>query len=152
MGPSQKAAPHAVAWCWVLCCGAEWCQEPAPTPQALPRLWGLTLDPATPPPSWHLLLVVALHKRGVHKVVLSNMPKYSPNGRKLSWSHSHVWREAVLDGSLIFLVLTTKSESLKGKILTAISKAPWMAFSDHPLWTSRTPTNGVHCLRVQEEW
>lgn len=55
---------------------------------------------------------------------LSNMPKYSPNGRKLSWSHSHVWREAMLDGSLIFLVLTTKSESLKGKILAAISKAP----------------------------
>lgn len=140
------------------CCGAELGAMPGSSdttsqlPSRTPQLWGLTLHPATPPPSWHLLLVVALHKRGFPKAALFILSKYSPNRRKLSQSHAQLWQESGLDGSLISLVLTTTSGNLKGNVLTAISNPPWRAFSDHFFWTPRTLTNGVHCLRVQEGW
>lgn len=145
--PAGRAGAGGSPTCCGTTWGAAWCHQPAPTPQAPPAV-GATLGPATSPPRWHRLLGVARHKRGSPSAALLVLPKCPPNMRKLSWSHAHLWQEAVLGGSLISLILTTTRGNLKGKVLTAVLKSfQWspMVNPKDTHWRSALPgsTGGV---------
>lgn len=146
-GAGAGGSPTCCGTTW----GAAWCHQPAPTPQH-PRLWGHAgpchvTSPLTPT-AW-----VARHKRGSPRAALLVLPKCSPNMRKLSWSHAHLWQEAVLGGSLISPILTTTRGNLKGKVLTAVLKSfQWLPIVNpkDTHWRSALPGSAGGVIETQK--
>jgi len=113
---SLDAAPSAMAWARGAVPGSSAVLGAVSrSPCSVPAV-GLGSDPAAPPPSLPPL-VVALYERAHPEAAVLDAPQDPPNWRKLSRFHAHLWQEAVLDGSLVSLALTTVSGKFKEKKL-----------------------------------